>query len=357
MFIDLDQFHQYRERSKTNKMRTMKLAVLAVALIAVLASAGCSKRSVLSVNGEKISRAEFQTRLERLQIPTGANTPSRQAGELVMNTLVNEKLILQLAKDKKVEPTEAQINEKIELAKKEGNLSEVLKQRRMDMDEFKRELTLTQAFRNVVTKGIKVEESEVKKTYDGMLAAKTSPLKQPEQVLISLIHCKEKSKIDEASKMLKGGMDFVTVALRMSEDASAQQGGEVGAVYRDDPRQVPKEIWQTAFNLKVNTVSDPVRISDDDGVSWYIIKNRAHKKAKTKSYADVKELLREELALRKAAEKGTDFNKMLEDFRKESEINVKMQRYKDLVQTGKDKSKDTKDKEDEKKESEEEAKE
>ena len=334
-------------------MRKIKLAVLAVALIAVFALTGCSKRSVVSVNGEKISRAEFQTRLERLQVPTGANTPSRQAGELIMNTLVNEKLILQLAKDKKVEPTEAQINEKIELAKKEGNLSTVLKQRQMNMEEFKRELTLTQAFRNIMTKGIKVDESEVKKTYDDMLAADPSPLKQPEQVLISLIQCKEKSKIDEASKMLKGGMDFVTVALRMSEDASAQQGGEVGPVYKDDPRGVPKEIWQTAFNLKVNTVSDPVRLSEKDGGGWYIIKSRAHKKAKTKSYADVKELLREEIALRKAAEKGTDFNKMLEDFRKKSDINVKMQRYKDLVETGKDKDKDAKDKKDEKKESEE----
>lgn len=329
-------------------MRITKLAFLALALMAVLTLTGCSKRTVVAVNGEKISRAEFQRRLERLLVPTGSNTPSRQAGELVMNTLVNEKLILQLAEEKKVSPTEEQVNKKIEMAKKEGNLNDVLRQRHMTMDEFKREITLSQAFRNIMMKGVDVKNPEVKKTYDDMLAREQSPLKQPESVDIALIQCAEKSKINKAAEMLKGGMDFTTVAMRMSEDASSQQGGVVGPVFRDDYRGVPEEIWKTAFDMKVNTVSNPVRIPEDKGGGWYIIKSRAHKKAKTKTFNEVKDLLREELALQKAAEKKVDFNKMLEDYRKKSDIKVKLQRYKDLVETGKEKEEDKKnDKKDE----------
>ena len=116
-----------------------------------------------------------------------------------MTQLVNEKLILQLAKREKVEPTEAQINKKVEMAKKEGSLSQLLKQRGMTLDDYKRELTLNQAFINVVTKDIKVTDAELKRVYESGLQAKQSPFKKPERVEVALIVCKTKAGIDEAS--------------------------------------------------------------------------------------------------------------------------------------------------------------
>lgn len=317
---------------------SIRLVILALTLAVVFALTGCGRRTVVTVNGEKISRKEFQERLERLPIPTGQNAPPRQAGEVVMNTLVNEKLILQLAKEKKVEPTEEQINNKIEMARKEGNLNNILQQRRIGMEEFRREVVLNQAFTNIVTKGIEVTEEEVKNQYDEILNIENSPFKLPEQVEIALIHCSEKSKIDQASEMLKGGMNFETVAMRMSEDEfTSGRGGDAGAVFRDDPRGIPEEIWKTAFDLPVNTVSNPFQIPEDKGGGWYIIKSKAHKNARTRTYDEIKELLREEMAKNQAQEQNVDFNKMLEDFRQESDIRVRLRRYRDLVETGKEK--------------------
>jgi len=286
---------------------------------------------MVSVNGEKITRAEFQTRLERLPVPNAdPRLPPQQAGALVMTQLVNEKLILQLAKEKKVEPTEAQINKKIEMAKKEGDLAQMLQQRAMTLEDFKREMRVNQAYFNIMTKGIEVKEDEVRQVYEQALKADNSPFKRPEQVEIAMVMNRDKAKIDAAARMLKQGTDFTTVALRLSEhEPSKQRGGVVGWVSRNQ-QGVPKEFWERAFSLKPNAVSEPFQAPLGGGKPWFIIKWHGHRNAKVQSYDEVKDLLRERIALQKAS-RTTNFNKMLEDFRKKSKIVVKVERYKNVI--------------------------
>ena len=61
-------------------MRNAKLALLALAVIAAATLTGCGRRTMATVNGEKITEHAFQDRLERFPIPGGQGLPPRQAG-------------------------------------------------------------------------------------------------------------------------------------------------------------------------------------------------------------------------------------------------------------------------------------
>jgi foldase protein PrsA len=323
-------------------MRNSKLAFLAVVFAVVALSSGCGRRTMVSVNGDKITKAEFQRRLERLPVPSGTGAPPQQAGALVMNQLVNEKLILGLAKEKKVEPTEAQVNKKVELMKKEGNLQQMLNQRGIgDIEDFKHELSVNQAFTNVMTKGVDIKDADVKAQYDQLLNAKQSPFKRAEQVEIAIILASTKDKIDKASSLLKSGTEFASVAMKLSEDQfTAKQGGVAGWLQKNDPR-IPKVVSEVAFKTRVNTVSEPFQADYVGGKKWFIVKVRQHKDAKTQSYNEVKDLLREQMALQKSAQ-TTNFNKVLSDYREKSKIVVKVQRYKQIIKGPDSEKKDKK---------------
>jgi len=323
-------------------MHKNRLAALSIALAAAVLLSGCGRRTMVSVNGEKITRAEFQRRLERLAVPTGPQSPPQQAGALVMNQLVNEMLILQLAKEKGVAPTEADVDRKLALIKKEGNLNDILRSRAIAIEDFKHELLVNQALTNIMTKGIKVSDNEVRAQYERLLKAENSPFKRPEQVQLSLIMCTTKAKIDKAASLLKGGTAFSSVAMQLSEDpGTRQQGGAAGWLSRPERRPIPKIIVDTAFSLKPNTVSEPFQAPYAGSRPWFILKVGQHRDARVQSYNDVKDILREQIALAKA-QRQTDFGKMLEDYRKKSKITVKVQRYKDIVRTGETEKKEKK---------------
>ena len=71
------------------------------------------------VNGEKVSKDEFYPRLERIPVQTQQGT--KLAGQYVVEQMIGEKLIEQLAKKENVAPTDAQIEAKIKVIRKESN--------------------------------------------------------------------------------------------------------------------------------------------------------------------------------------------------------------------------------------------
>ena len=97
-------------------------------------------------------------------------------------------------------PAEAQIEKKIAFEKKEGSLQDKLRQRGITLEDYKKELYAQQAFVNIVTKGIKVDDKEVKEFY---AKAKDSLYTKPERTLISAVICNSKQQIDKAYSQLK----------------------------------------------------------------------------------------------------------------------------------------------------------
>lgn len=308
--------------------KTAALMALVLAAGAVLALSGCGRRGLIRVNGEKVSKEEFYTRLERVPVQTAQGTP-KPAGRYVIEQIISEKIIQQLAKEKGVAPTEEQINRKIEFVKKQsgGDLNRVLAVRGMTPEDLKQQVALEQAFINLFTRGVKVSDAEIKAEYDKALKIEQSGLKRPEQVMLALIVTKDKAKIDKAYSMLKGGQEFSAVAGAMSVMPNAKQsGGMVGWVSRTDTR-IPPQAIKALFALPIGGYTQPMKFQDD----YVILKAEKKRPPKVTKLEEVKDVIRDQIAMMKASKNNT-LQKDIMAFTKKSDIVVNAERYKDIVE-------------------------
>lgn len=307
-------------------MRKTHISLIALLGLAVSTSllTGCGRKAMLNVNGEKISKDEFVARLERVPVQTPQG--QRLAGQYVVQQMISEKLVTQMAKKEGVEPTDAQVNERVRIIKKtSGDIRQILAQQGKTEDEWKDEVRSQLALNNLLAKGVTIPDADVKKAYDQARKANPSPFVRPEQVRISAIITAEKTKIDQAYNMLKTGKDFAAVAASMSEDPTAKQtNGILGWVSRD-MKMVPQSIRDTAFSLGINKYSSPIKADN----KWVIVKADQKRPMKVQQYNDVKDLIKEQMAVQKGAQTGT-FREDMQKFIKSANITVNAERYKGI---------------------------
>lgn len=315
-------------------MRRMRLSLIAILVLAVVVSvlAGCGRKGLININGEKIAKQEFYDRLEMVPVQTvkGGKQVTVPAGQYVIEQIITEQLLQQLAKDKKAQATPEQVDAKLAYLKKStgGNFVAQLRQSGMTTEQWKKQMMLQQSVVNLITKGSKVTDAEVKKAYDQAIAQSPSQYVRPETVQISAIIVKDRAKIDKAYKLLKDGQEFSSVAMQLSEErGSAANGGAIGPVAMG-MQIVPLPIRQAAFATPVGKYSQPMLVKDKSGAAWVIVMANGKRKASTDSFDDVKAIIREQLAVSKADRKL--FDESLRKFIADSTITVNAERYKKI---------------------------
>lgn len=302
-------------------MHRAKFSIIALIILAVAVSvmSGCGRKGLINVNGEKVSKDEFYRRLElvTVQSPAGA----KPAGQYVIEQIISEKLVEQLAKKKGVEPSEEQIQQKISLIKKQ-NPAEV---KGPQLEELKRRLKIEQSLINVVSKGVEVSDSDVKKAYEQALSAPNSPFKRAEQIRFSAIVCMTKPNIDKAYKLLKEGNDFASVSAQLTEDERIKKSkGAIGWTGKDDATFTAitrKAVWSTP----IGKYSAPFK----DDTAWIIVKSEQKRPAKTTPFEDVKFLIAENMKIQKGSSDGA-YMKELQEFTKAAKVVVNAERYKNI---------------------------
>lgn len=305
-----------------------KISVVALLVLAVSATllTGCGRKGLVSINGAKVSKDEFYARLEKVPVQTTSGT--KPAGQYVIEQIIGEQLIQQYAKDQGVAPSETQIKKKLDFIKKESgsDLNKLLAQQGTTMEMLKTKITLEQSFINIASKGITISDAKVKDTYNKLLATKNSPFKTPDQVKISVIVTKSKPNVDKAYQMLGSGLEFATVAMDKNDDPNIKQRrGMIDWVSISDTR-LPKPVIIAAFKLAVGSYSKPFFVQD----SWVIVKSEQKKPATVKKYDDVKDMIKEKLAVQEGTA-NKDFAKKLEKYTNDAKITINASRYKSVV--------------------------
>ncbi len=157
---------------------------------------------------------------------------------------------------------------------------------------------------------IVVPPADIERTYNNNIEQYSTP----EQVRASHVLLKTegkddaavKTKAEEVLKQAKGGADFAELAKKYSEDEqSAKNGGDLD--YFGRGRMVP-EFDQAVFAMQPGQVSDLVKTQ----YGYHIIKLVDKKTATTRSLAELKPQITDQLAYEKAQAQAADLASALE---------------------------------------------
>jgi foldase protein PrsA len=215
------------------------------ASLAACSSAAATGGDVASVNGQKITRSEFDKKLE-----------AGPAGKSVLTQLVQSDLVDQYATNNKITVSDAEISKKEDEIKAKyppGQFEQILKQQGLTEANVHDILRQTVVIEKAVDPQIKVSDADIKAYFDKNHAL----LDKPEQVRARHILVADLKTANEVEAKLKAGGDFAALAKQYSTDPSTKdKGGELGFFGKG---QMVPSFQAAAFASPINAITAPVK--------------------------------------------------------------------------------------------------
>jgi len=229
------------------KFHRVIAAITTIALGASLAA--CSGGSIATVNGQAISKSDFDAKLE--------GSPASRG---VLQQMVQDALLDQYAQKNGITVTDDEIAKKeneIKANFPNGSWDEMLKSRGMTEDDVHHILHQQIVLDKAVGKDIKIDDAQIKAYWDKNHAAfdKAGQVRARHILISSGPGALQTALKVEA--LLKGGAKFEDLAKQYSSDpGSKDKGGELGFFKRG---QMIKAFEDYAFNAPVGAISPPVK--------------------------------------------------------------------------------------------------
>jgi foldase protein PrsA len=274
---------------KVQRLAGVVFATVAIGLVSQLF--GCATgedKTIVSVNGEKITKSALDNRLEN------------QAGKTTLQQMVDTSLVLQYGKQAGINPTDAQIQDQINQLEQRfppGQFDTILKQQGLTMDDVKTIEKVQLIIKQAVDKQINVSQADITDYFNKNKAMYNTPA----QVRARHILVKTKPEADAIEAKLKQGQDFATLAKQYSTDpGSKAQGGELGWF---SAQQMVKPFSDAAFALNVGQISQPVNTP----FGWHIIQVEGKRPAHEATLAEAAPKIRDSLTQQQEASQGAPF--------------------------------------------------
>lgn len=239
----------------------------------------------------------------------------------MMNTLINEKILLKKAKDLNLIPEQAELDKEIQSRidqlkttyGTEENFQKVLEASGHTDETFKKfieEQVIAQKATEYIFKDINISDEDVKAEYE----------KNKEnygEANVSHILIADENKAKEIRERAANGEDFAELAKEFSEDpGSKDKGGDYGVIPYNSDKYV-KEFVDGFKTLKEGEISQPVKSQ----YGYHIIKAT---NVKNYGFDDVKDEIKSEL---ETAKKKEAYNKTMEEWKNE----IKVKTYEDKI--------------------------
>ncbi|MBF0275355.1 MAG: peptidylprolyl isomerase [Nitrospinae bacterium] len=237
-------------------------------------------------------------------VDAGKNIDVKLILKKIVDNMVMDKIMFQEVTEKKIEVSEKELKESVEMIYKrfqgEENFKKFLVQQKLSQEKFesklKADLQINKLLSTEVYKNVEVSDKEAQEFYD----KNPKMFKATGQIKASHILIKYKKsegedkrkvalkKIKEIQKQIKNGADFTQLAKEKSEGPSAVKGGDLGFFGKG---QMVPAFEKAAFALKKNGVSDIV----ETPFGFHLIKLYEKKPAEVISLSKVKTQLKERL--------------------------------------------------------------
>ena len=275
---------------------------------------------VARINGEAVSKAEFENAIRTLESQAGQGEPYDRRNEVyrqVLDQLIGYKLLAQESKARKMTVADAEIDAAIGQLRKqfpgEEAFTKALADQHVTLDQLKQnmrsQLLVSKIIEAEVGPSISVTDTDIKTFYD----QNKEKFNQPETMRASHILIRFPQNADAAAKgqartragalltKLKGGADFVALAKEFSQDAgSAANGGDLGFFAR---AQMPPAFGDAAFALKPGQLSGIVETQ----VGYHIIKAAERRPPQVVPLADASPEIRQFLTQQQQQQKTEAF--------------------------------------------------
>jgi foldase protein PrsA len=224
----------------------MNKRILAVVLLAALA--GCSGSgggNIVEVNGQNISKADFDQKLE-----------AGPAGKQVLTQLVQQTLVDQYGRDNKIVVTQAEIDKKeadIKAKYPPGQFESILQQQGLTEADVQNILRQQIVIEKAIAPQIHISNADIVAYFNKNHAL----LDKPAQIRARHILVRDPQTAALVEQKLKAGGSFSDLAKQYSTDLSNKdKGGDLGFFGRG---QMVKPFETAAFALPVGAISRPVK--------------------------------------------------------------------------------------------------
>lgn len=256
---------------------------------------------VARVNGEAITRAEFERAVQNLEGRAGGPVPPDQRDQIyrdVLDQLIGYKLLTQETKARKVVVPDAEVEARINEIRKqfpsEDVFMQMLEQRKVTIDQIRADARQDMAVAKIIESEIASKLAVTPQQVDEFYAKNPDQFKQAERVRASHIlitfprgadaaaKAQAKTRAEQILKDVKAGKDFAELARQHSQDpGSAAQGGDLGFFQQG---QMVGPFNDAAFTLKPGTTSELVETE----FGYHIIKVAEKQAARTVPLAEVR---------------------------------------------------------------------
>ena len=237
------------------------------------------------VNGETITKADFEKAIQNVEQRAGGPVPADQRDRIyrgVLDQMVGYKLLTQETKTRKVAIPDADVDARIGQLRQqfpnEDAFKQVLAQQHMTVEQLKTDARQDMAVEKLIQDAIAAKVAVKPEDVEAFYKSNQDHFQQPERVRASHIliqvpkdadaatKAKAKAKAEDLLQQAKSGKDFAELARQNSQDpGSAANGGDLGFFSQG---QMVGPFNDAAFSLKPGTISNVV----ETDFGYHIIK-------------------------------------------------------------------------------------
>ena len=286
---------------------------------------------VVTVNGKDLMRTEMMKELDMFaSSPQFASMPPEQAAMVrkqmetrLVDRFVNQTVLVAAADKDEITVEDAEIDKTIEEIKgtlpPNVTMEQIMEQRGMKMDEFRKNIASDLRIRTLIEKQTEGITNATDEAVAAFYAENKAQFNTPESVQASHILVKFEKDADEATKATKkaeiegyrkqivdGTNDFATVAAAHSACPSGQKGGDLGSFGRG---QMVPEFEKAAFEQEIGAIGPVIETQ----FGYHIIQVVKRSEAGERTLEDVKEELIEQLTNRSKQEAVEKYITQLRD--------------------------------------------
>lgn len=281
---------------------------------------------VAIVNGTPITQAEYVRYLMlKPTVTVQSNRGPQEAavsfplGFQALNDIVKQKLVVQMAKQEGVYPSDADLNKEIDFRKEnDPNWVPNLQRQGLDLGMIKEALAVEMSRDNLIGKDVTVTDADIDQ-YKKMHPAE---FMKPASMDLQWILVSSEAAKKQVDSQLSNGQRFDLVAQQFSEFPGARDSR--GAYPTNDPRRMSPDLLKVVNKLEPLHSSDWQVANGSQGKGWakfYLVKKT---NAEPIEYTDhVKEMVRRRIRTQKGSG-ARDLGTEIMSQEKTGKIEVKM---------------------------------